>query len=307
MQDNTQVHYNKQRLEDEIEKLARQQEYTLDSKPLQPIDAILSTARKTLTDTYRVLARAARKNRELSVAGEWLIDNFYIVQEQIVQLKEDLPVSYYKKLPRLKSGSLRGYPRIYEPVVKLASLSDNIIDRDNTGTVVQAYQRIETLKLGELWAIPIMIRLVLITRLAERSEQLLQAREIKNEAAATIDELLQLDLEEPGIVLRKLADIYDKPGKDRNFLIALARQLQNRGALTETERNWFNYKFRSWNTTLEEQLRAEAQETSRLHLSIQNAIMTLRQVSETDWSDFVEKTSVVERILRLDPSGYYGR
>src|SRR5699024_3066810 len=81
--------------------------------------------------------------------------------------------------------------------------------------------------------------------------------------------------------------------------------MQSRGLLTDTERSWFDYKFRPWDSTLEDELRSENQRTSRLQLSIQNAIASLREVSENDWKDFVEDNSIIERILRLDPAGYY--
>ncbi|MFH5832727.1 GH36-type glycosyl hydrolase domain-containing protein [Halalkalibaculum sp. DA384] len=307
MPEETQVHYNKLHLEHEIENIARGQRVTLKARPLQPIAPLLKSSRETLTKTYRALARAARKNRDLSVAGEWLIDNFYIIQEQIVQLKEDLPVSYYKKLPRLQSGEYAGFARIYEPVFKLAVLSDNTIDQENAKTVVQAFQRVETLKLGELWAVPIMIRLALILRLSDRAEELLRMRAIKNRADQEIEAIRGEETEEPGYLLRKLASLFVDGRDGKPLLIALARRLQNSGMLTDMERGWFDYKLGRWNTTLEEELRTEAQETSRMHLSIQNAISSLRDVAEADWSDFVEENAVVERILRLDPSGFYGQ
>ncbi|NIT57355.1 MAG: hypothetical protein GWN00_14315, partial [Aliifodinibius sp.] len=85
------------------------------------------------------MARAAKLNRELSSAGEWLIDNFYIIQEQIVQLQADLPKSYYEKLPRLTQGEFKGYPRTYEIIHLLTSISDNTIDRENTTIAIRAY------------------------------------------------------------------------------------------------------------------------------------------------------------------------
>ena len=90
----TQVHFNKQYLEEEVRQLAKLQEFTLDAKPMQSIDETLVSAKKTLTETYTVLARAAKLNRELSSAGEWLIDNFYIIEEQMIQLQADRPQSY---------------------------------------------------------------------------------------------------------------------------------------------------------------------------------------------------------------------
>ncbi|MGK7371656.1 MAG: hypothetical protein ACNS64_15700, partial [Candidatus Halalkalibacterium sp. M3_1C_030] len=302
----TQVHFNKQFLEDEVRKIASEQSITLSKKPLKKIGPILSSSRDVLTDAYRELALAAKKHKELSTAGEWLIDNFYIIQEQIVELDEDLPYTYYEKLPRLDEGPFKGFPRIYELIQKLAAISDNIIDKENTLNAVQAYQNQFSLKLGELWAVPIIIRFVLIVRLAERSGELLKQRELREKVNSELGNILDQQSEEPGFVLRKISDIDLEEYEDREmFLSMLAQKLQSAGLLTKTEREWFDYRFSRLNTTLEDCLRNFAQKTSQLHLSIQNAISSLRKVSETDWADLVESCSVVEKILRLDPAGLY--
>lgn len=300
-----QIHYNKTYLENEVADLARRHQWTLQAAPSKPVAPLLKHSRETLTEAYRTLALAAKEKKELSTAAEWLIDNFYIIQEQFVQLKEDLPPSYYKKLPRLTEGEFKGLPRIYELVDILSAISDNVIDQENATTAVQAYQQQQTLKIGELWGVPIMIRLVLLVKLTRKVEQLLEYRSMRVKIDNRLNEILQQDTNEPGFLLRKLTDITYKKEDDKQFLCILAQRMQAQGLLTETERKWFDYKFDYSNTTLEDELRDEARRTSRLHLSIQNAIASLRDVSECDWSDFVENCSIVERILRLDPAGFY--
>ncbi|PAU95565.1 glycosyltransferase 36 [Aliifodinibius salipaludis] len=303
----TQVHFNKQYLKEEIRQLAELQQITRDTGPIQSIGETLLTAKKTLTKTYKVLARAAKLNQELSSAGEWLIDNFYIIQEQIVQLQADLPKSYYEKLPRLTQGEFKGYPRTYEIIQLLASISDNIIDQKNTTIAIRAYQEVDILNLAEMWSVPLMNRLTLIVRLAERSKKLLRDRKIQDDIDAVLSDQISDNIEEPGFLLRKLSEIVDEQPDSIRYLVILAQRLQSRGMFTENERRWFDYKLSRWETNLEEQLRGRIQQTSRLHLSIQNAISSLREVSETDWSVFVESCSIVERILRLDPADIYPR
>jgi cellobiose phosphorylase len=305
METEAQVHFNRQHIEDILYELALRQEATPDAKPIQKIEPLLDSSKDTLESAYRVLAQAARQKYELSPAAEWLLDNFYIIQEQIVELKYDLPPSYYKKLPRLLKGTFKGYPRIYELVHMLGGCCDNVINRDIATVAVQAYQQEQTLKLGELWAIPLMVRLALILRLEERSKALLKQRELRNYIDTEIEPILNDRAAEPGYLLRKLSEISSKNYDRKIFLTTLARQLQMQGALTDTERRWFDYKFQKWETSLEEALQQYAYQSSRLHLSIQNSIASLRNVSETDWSVFVEKCSAVEQILRLDPSGTY--
>lgn len=299
------IHFNKQYLENEVRNLSERQESTLKSRPTVRIDRLLKKYRKELTDAYRELAFAAKQKKDLSSAAEWLIDNFYIIQEQIVQLKEDLPYSYYKKLPRLTSGQYEGYPRVYQLIQLLANISDNIIDDENAATAVQAYQERNTLKLGELWAVPILIRLVLLARLTEKVAQLMEYRQVRLRVDSIIERIIAEESDEPGTLLRKLPELSSDGPDGKTFLSLLGQRLQAQGLLTDSERKWFDYKLRPWNTTLDEEMRYETQRTSRLHLSIQNAISSLRDASEKDWSGFVENCSIVERILRLDPSGYY--
>lgn len=299
------VHYNRHYLESEVRSLAQRQTVTLKDRPIEPLAPMLSIARKKLTQAYRELVLAIKQQQELSTAAEWLIDNFYIIQEQFVELKEDLPPSYYQKLPRLALDEFKGMPRIYELVQVLATISDNVIDRDNTTIAVQSFQEVNTLKIGELWGIPIMIRFALLMRLTQKIEDLLELRVMRSRVDELISELQLGDTDEPGFVLHELSSMSYKKRVDQMFLCMLAQRLQSQGMLTDSERNWFDFKFRRWNSTLEDELRYEAQRTSRLHLSIQNAISSLREVTETNWSDFVESCSVVERILQLDPSGFY--
>lgn len=277
----------------------------MQASPSKAVAPLLTKSRETLTEAYRILAFAAKEKKELSTAAEWLIDNFYIIQEQFVQLKEDLPPSYYKKLPRLIKGEYKGLPRIYELVDVLSAISDNVIDQENTTTAVHAYQQRETLKIGELWGIPIMIRLVLLVKLTRKIEQLLDERKMRVKIDEHLNNILSKQSGEPGFLLRKLTDIISEEHVDQRFLCMLAQRMQAQGMLTDDERKWFDYKFKRWDTTLEEELQYEARRTSRLHLSIQNAIASIREVSENDWSDFVENCSVVEQILRLDPAGFY--
>src|SRR5690606_11997934 len=95
-------------------------------------------------------------------AGEWQLDNFYLIEEQIHTAKRHMPEGYSRGLPRLSSGPSAGLPRVYDIALEIISHGDGRVDATSLCRFVAAYQTVNPLKLGELWAIPIMLRLALI-------------------------------------------------------------------------------------------------------------------------------------------------
>ncbi len=118
-----------------------------------------------LIDACELLTAAARENRRISPAAEWLLDNFYLIEEQIRTAHRHLPKGYSRELPRLAKGPSAGTPRVYDIALEAISHGDGRIDAETLRKFVASYQEVTPLKLGELWAIPIMLRLALIENL----------------------------------------------------------------------------------------------------------------------------------------------
>lgn len=301
------VSFNISFLKESAASLAEIHATSPEGKVLKPVKPILEDAKKILNDAYRVLSRLAKAEQELSPAAEWLIDNFYIIQEQIVQVGVDFPKGYQKNLPLLNSGEYSGLPRVYELVLNYLTHTDNMVDNEVLIQYTQNYQQVETLMQGEIWAIPIMIRLILIQRLAEKASRILHRKSIDRDVNQLIKEIEEHNLQEPGAFTSLLSNwMNTHSGNSAPLqLIELFNQLQASGLLLEEQKRWFNYRIRQFDMTLEEAMRIEAQKQSRLQVSIQNAVISLRETSETDWAEFVEECSVIDRILSLDPLGRY--
>jgi hypothetical protein len=118
-----------------------------------------------LIGVCNLLKEAATANRRIAPAGEWLLDNFYLIEEQIRTARRYLPKGYSRELPRLLNGPSAGLPRVYDIALEIISHGDGRIDLESLSSFVAAYQTVTVLKLGELWAIPIMLRLALIENL----------------------------------------------------------------------------------------------------------------------------------------------
>lgn len=268
----------------------------------------LDKASASLKEAYRMLAKMAKNKEEMMPAAEWLIDNFYIVQEQIVQVNSDFPKEYQRNIPMLTDGYLKGWPRVYELVLNLVTYTDNLVDANTLANYIKNYQEEKTLMLGEVWAIPIMARFVLIQQLAEKSKKVLEQKKMQAEVNRLVKEVLEQGAKEPGFITHMLTQWYNSKASDYDdlvLLIELANQFQASGLLQNEQKRWFAYRFKQFDIVLEDALRAEAQKKSRLQVSIQNAVISLREVAENDWFDFVEECSIVDQMLRLDPHGCY--
>src|SRR5688572_14167630 len=108
-----------------------------------------------LKEVRNLLIESAHQNSPIAPAGEWLLDNFYIIEEQIQIGKKHFPKAYSETLPRLAKGPLAGLPRVYSIAVEIIAHSDGRVDPDNLYSFTTAYQKVTNLNMGELWAIPI--------------------------------------------------------------------------------------------------------------------------------------------------------
>lgn len=282
--------------------------------PSRPLIATLDASRHDLDRVYEVLLSAARRGEHLLPAAEWILDNHYIIREQFLRIREHLTKGFYRKLPKLTTGPLRGFPRVVDIVSDLAEGTDNVIEETVLSSFLNAYQDVDLLALCELWAVPIMIRIVMIERLEHLSREILESHDIRDavekaslsvlsDLAAQADASLSTSPQSVDLDLNKLTD---NPhfGEDL-FLALLSRSLDTTRGLSEGDRQWFALEFNRRNTTAEQVLERNTKKESKRQVSIANAITSLRATSETDWTHFVENLSVVERTLRLDPSGVY--
>ncbi len=264
----------------------------------------LNGTRRILESAHTRLA-AADPDLDVGPAGEWLLDNFHVVQEHIHEVRESLPRGYYQELPELASGGLAGYPRVYELAITLISHAEGRIDLENVELFVEAFQRVSPLSIGELWAIPAMLRLGLIEsvrRMALRTVQRLDEIESADAWAARVLAASEQGSSALGRTLEHFVAF--PPPLTAIFVSRFLHQLRlSRGAfppLLQLER-WI----------AEEALNAEdasarsAQRLALTHITMANSITSLRAIALRDWRSFVERQSVMEAVLREDPSGYY--
>jgi cyclic beta-1,2-glucan synthetase len=179
-----------ERLEQHGQSLATAQQGTGQHPAVLSLHARLNDNAAVLLAAYRASARELEGGREIVPAAEWLLDNYHLVEEQIREIKEDLPIGYYRQLPKLATGPFAGYPRVLGIAWAFVAHTDSYFDADALRKFVLAYQRVQPLTIGELWAIAITLRIVLVENLRRLADQITVGLAARAEADALADKLL---------------------------------------------------------------------------------------------------------------------
>ncbi len=266
----------------------------------------LAENEQVLVDTYDLITAAMKRDRRISPAAEWLLDNFYLIEEQIRSTRRLLPRSYSGELPRLLNGATAHYPRAYAIALELISHTDGRIDTATLDEFVTAYQSVTPLKLGELWALPLMLRLALIENLRRVAARIARGRSDRDLAADWAEKMIQTVEHSPTDLVLVLADLARaNPTLSGAFLAELTRHLQGQNPNFAFANSWLEHRLADQGLTTEVLVLAEGQSQAADQASVGNSITSLRFLSVNDWPKFVAAQSLVEQTLCGDPAGVY--
>ncbi len=251
-----------------------------------------------------LLHEAIQKKTPIAPAGEWLLDNFYLIDEQIQIAKKHLPKGYSKGLPKLSedSGSAAGLPRVYDIAIEIISHSDGHLDIHILQRFIEQYQKISELTLGELWAIPIMLRLALLENLRRVAARVAIDRIDANSAHHWADCIIETAEKNPKNLVLTMADMArSNPPMVSAFIAEYARKLQWKGVNLTLPLSWAEQHLSETGDTVGGMVQAENQKQAADHVSMSNSIKSLRFLAKTNWREFVEDVSLVEKSLGEDP------
>jgi cyclic beta-1,2-glucan synthetase len=259
-----------------------------------------------LLAAYNIVTTAAKPGQRIVPAEAWLLDNFYLIEQQIGMARRHLPRGYSQQLPRLSDGPSAGFPRIYDLALELISHMDGRIDGDNTTRFVAAYQTIEPLRLGELWAFPIMLQLALLENLRRVALRIAKRREEFDAAITWADRMLATSESEPKQLIRLLAEFAnaDVP-LTAPFVEEFYARLEAASSSMAFVQTWVEQKLLEQGVTATQLSETAGRAAATSQISIANSIGSLRFIGATDWRNFVESLSAVEHILSEDPAGMH--
>ncbi|MDQ3474735.1 MAG: hypothetical protein M3447_13470, partial [Acidobacteriota bacterium] len=261
---------------------------------------------RKLVFAYRTLVESLRSGQSISPAAEWLVDNFHIIEEQLREIREDLPKSYYHELPKLADGDLKDFPRIYAVALELIAHTDSRLDTNTLRRFIAAYQRVAPLSIGELWAVAITLRLALVENLRRLAVLILQAREEREEADKLADKLLEAAARQPASLLSLISDRFEKREViPHAFVVQLIQRLREQDPAVMPVMEWLEERLTRQGETIEQVIHGEHQRQAATQVTIGNIITSMRLLSTLDWQEFFESVSLVDPLLAKDPAAAY--
>lgn len=252
---------------------------------------------KTLQGIYRDICHHVAIGDVITPAAEWLIDNFHFVEEQIRLTRVDLPKGFYKRLSKLADGPFEGYPRIFAAAWAYVAHGDSHFSLQTLELFVSAYQKTKPFKIGEIWAMPIMLRLVLIENLRRLSVRMNAARLDRIEANHIADRVLDPSQQWAD------ADIARLPSRvSVTFTVQLIHRLRDiEDARAHKTLDWLSAQLEALDMSLEQAVSYEHHRQAAANVTVRNVVKSLRSIADASWPVFFENISIVEQLLRQYP------
>ncbi|MGE3539676.1 MAG: glucoamylase family protein [Candidatus Tectimicrobiota bacterium] len=294
--------FSSERLEQHAESLAAAQHVmTTPRRGRRLLPRVLDNGRVLLA-SYRVIAKASREEPAITPAAEWLVDNFHVVDDQLREIRDDLPPGFYRQLPQLAAGPLQGYPRVFGLAWAFVAHTDGQFDPETLRRFVHAYQRVQPLTIGELWAVAITVRVVLVENLRRLAERIVHERAARQEADALADGLCGLDSRAGASATMALRRFEGAP-LTTAFAVQLVQRLRDRDPVSTPALRWLEERLTAQGTTADALVQGEHQQQAATHVTVRNVITSMRLMSAFDWQAFFESVSLVDRLLWADPRG----
>ncbi len=252
---------------------------------------------RVLLQCYREIAAVIREEGAITPAAEWFVDNYHVADEVVRQVREDLPRGFYRQLPKLAEEPLQGYPRVLGLAWEFIAHTDSRLEPETLQRFVRRFQRVQPLTIGELWAIPIALRLVLVENLRRLAERIVNGRAARLGADALADELLGLG----GRTRRPLAfQRIETARLSRAFMVNLVQRLREQDPESTPALRWLDEQLTALGTSADALVQLEHQNQAALNVTVRNVITSMRMMATFDWADFFESVSLVDDLLRAD-------
>ena len=247
-----------------------------------------------ILEVYRLTNDAQARGETITPAAQWLLDNHYLVEETIYQIRRDLPRRFYRELPTIDVGG-RQIPRALALAWIYVAHVDSTVTPDMFQSIVEGYQSVDPLRIGELWALPSLLRFVLIENLRRLALRVNRARELRLTANTVADAVLAAG---DGDDRRNILAGYAEHARDTTFATQLLYRLRDGSQNAGKALVWLETELEKSGSDAEEIIIGEHRTLSSGNVTTGNIIRGLRKINDIEWTDWFEAISRVDALLR---------
>lgn len=248
---------------------------------------------RLILHSYRSSDAAARNGETITPAAQWLLDNHYLVDQNIQQVERDLPKKFIRQLPTL--GGKTGIPRVMALAWLYVAHTDSQFSLSSLSAIVEGFQTVEPLHIGELWALPSAVRFILIENARRLSLRVERARRMRVYANSVADEItLNADKD----TLPQLLAQYTTAARDSTFATHLLYRLRGGAMHSGAAVAWLEDELEKNGSDAEDAIIQEHTRQSTGGVTMGNLIRSLKAIDDVDWITWFETVSGVDAVLR---------
>lgn len=299
---------DEEQLKKHLEKMAMQ--HTLKSKANKntyPVPQLVENYIK-IKNVYKLLNEHIKLGINIHPAGEWILDNFYIIEEAVRQIEKEMTLKKYANFVGIQNGKYAGFARIYVLATEIVAYTDNKINGENLKKYLQAYQTKKTLNMEEIWNIGIFLQIAIINNIAEISEKIYSSQIQKYKVKSIIERLVE-NKEKNELKYNQITATKLKNNEFRSmrypFIEYMSYSLKKYGKRAYGYLNILEEEVEKVGTTVSEAIQKEHFDIAIRKISMSNCITSIKKIQRINFLDIFEKINGVEEILSREPAGIY--
>jgi cyclic beta-1,2-glucan synthetase len=247
---------------------------------------------------YKITAADVEAGATITPAAEWLLDNHYVVEEAIQEVRRDFPRKFYRQLPTMPVTDLAAgtvIPRTMALAWLYIAHTHSTVSRESLTAMVEGFHEHETFKIGELWALPSILRFVLLENLRRIAIRVERSRAMRHKANDVADQIVRLSDPEK---CRTLLNDYENLTADNSFVAQLLYRLRDGSQSGRVVIGWLEEQLEKRGSDVEAALVSEQNRLSSGNATMSNIIRSLREIDDNDWAVWFESVSKLDAQLR---------
>ena len=299
---------DEEQLKKHLEKMAMQHILKNKSnKNTYPIPHLIENY-EMIKNVYKLLNEHIKLGINIHPAGEWILDNFYVIEEVVKQIEKELTLKKYMNFVGIQDGKYMGFARIYVLATEIVAYTDSKITRETLERYLQAYQTKKTLNMEEIWNIGLFLQIAIIQNIAEISEKIYSTQIQKYKVKSIIERLVEKK-EKDELIYNQVQGTKLKNTEFKSmkfpFIEYMSYSLKKYGKKAYGYLKILEEEVEKVGITVPEAIQKEHFDIAIRKISMGNCITSIKTLQRINFLEIFEKINGVEEILNRDPAGIY--